>query len=209
MTEGFKRFLEAQREFPEIPKNKEGQEGNRKYAYADLPLILRTITPILHDHGLFLTQRFVVNEFGTQLLTEIYYHGGLVLSSAMPTNPEKQTIKGFGSATTYYRRYGLAPLLGICPNDDDEGMLAQKTEKKKTWTPDEKQNVVTGPQIQRLYAICNNSDWTSEQVKKVMKDLWDIESSRQLNQARYELLCEMIQNKKPDEVLSKQSPPRT
>ena len=42
----------------------------------------------------------------------------------------KQDMQGYGSATTYARRYGLLGMAGIAPEDDD-GNAAVATSKNK------------------------------------------------------------------------------
>ena len=44
--------------------------------------------------------------------------------------PDKNTAQGIGSAITYGRRYQLTALLGISSEDDDDGNIASKTNKK-------------------------------------------------------------------------------
>ena len=109
-------FIAAQTEFPEIPKDSEGGGGNYTYSYASLPAISRVVLPVLHKHHLGITQLFNSGDIVTTLLHE----NGEQLESRMPCSAEGLDPQKFGAKITYYRRYALTAMLGICPDDDTD-----------------------------------------------------------------------------------------
>jgi hypothetical protein len=121
-----KALLAAQREFPPIGKGRTAEMGNYSYKYADLGDILEAVLPILHKHGIALSQP-PVSESGavgvhTRLLHEsghVEDCGALLLSAG--SNPQAA-----GSAMTYARRYAACAALGIVADEDDDGKAAVK-----------------------------------------------------------------------------------
>jgi len=132
MTDVYSALLEAQKEFPPIPRDMSGQIGTRKYGYAGLGGILETIKPILHKNGMVAYQRpvtaFLADGTQQQTLVTIIRH------VASETEIEGRTAlpvangdwQGWGSAMTYARRYSLLPMLGLAPEDDDDGAAASQ-----------------------------------------------------------------------------------
>jgi len=105
-----------------------------KSKYADLTSVWEACRKPLTDNGLSIVQTLGiagVSEF--QVLETILLHNsGEWISGILKLNPVKNDPQGMGSAITYARRYSLAAMVGICPEDDDgEGaMKRQKTEPK-------------------------------------------------------------------------------
>ena len=113
-----KALVAAQSAFKPIPKSKTGQEGNRKFKYADLADVVSMVTPILNSNGIFLSQPIVVDGSGTlrqttrlQLEDEFIQTDGVKLSDDTPG-------KNLGISVTYARRIDLNGLLGIAPDED-------------------------------------------------------------------------------------------
>ena len=105
-----------------------------KSKYADLTSVWEACRKPLTDNGLSIVQTLGiagVSEF--QVLETILLHNsGEWISGILKLNPVKNDPQGMGSAITYARRYSLAAMVGICPEDDDgEGaMKRQKAESK-------------------------------------------------------------------------------
>ena len=111
-------FLAAQSEFPPIPKDCEVNTGKFTYEYSALPTILRLILPVLHKHGLHLSQVF---EPDGMLKTIIGHESGEKRESSMLMPTVLQlTPQQFGATTSYCRRYALISMLGIAPDSDTD-----------------------------------------------------------------------------------------
>ena len=112
-------FLAAQSEFPEIGKDSEANAGSFTYKYASLPSILRAVLPVLHKHGLYLTQRFEDDRLVTSVAGVDAEGRGVVSMLPMP-DPRTMKAQDFGKITTYMRRYALTAMLGLAPDDDTD-----------------------------------------------------------------------------------------
>ena len=138
-------LIDAQAEFPEIPKDAKGSiKGKSKktgewyefeYRYASLPMIQKACFPILHNHGLGVAQTFD-EDF---LITKIFDAEGVLETSRMRCSPEGLDPQKYGAKITYYRRYSLAAILGIAPDEDAD---AAGVEEPETVTPPPPRNPV-------------------------------------------------------------------
>lgn len=93
-----------------------------KSKYAPLNEILKAIQPALKNAGLVLTQFPDGEGLGTILM---HPQSGEWISGVVKMELEKVTPQGYGSASTYYRRYSLASVLMLNIEDDDDGNKAE------------------------------------------------------------------------------------
>jgi hypothetical protein len=114
--------------------------------YATLASVWDAAREPLTSNGLSVVQVPEQSEVGTCTLTTILLHtSGEWLSSTMsvPVLPQvvvkgqdpQQTAQGYGSALTYARRYALAAMVGIAPEDDDDGNAASSAPGPAPKTP--------------------------------------------------------------------------
>jgi hypothetical protein len=128
-------LAKAQGEFPPIPRERTVQiktqgGGTYSYSYAPLDVILAAVRPVLARHGLSLIQRLDDENGRPAIRTEIRHaEGGKISASFLigdrPPNPQQ-----LGSLLTYLRRYTIQAMLGIAPEEDDDGQAAAKTKTK-------------------------------------------------------------------------------
>ncbi|MGF7118033.1 ERF family protein [Methanobacterium oryzae] len=123
-------LLEVQREI----RNPSNTATNPffKSKYAPLPDILNCVRPLLTENGILLIQNTGSNEAGdVYIQTKLIHKSGEVIETdKLLLKPDKNTAQGIGSAITYGRRYQLTALLGISSEDDDDGNIASKANKK-------------------------------------------------------------------------------
>jgi hypothetical protein len=119
-----KSLMEFQKEIPIINKNKKGYN----YNYADLPNVIKIITPLLIKNGLIITQLISNDDNGCVSVHTILIHveSGEVLETTIThpllENKGKSTlIQTAGSVITYLRRYSLSSMLGIVTDEDVDG----------------------------------------------------------------------------------------
>lgn len=134
VSELAKALAKAQGSFPSIPKNKTTTVKTKtgasySYNYADLPSILDLTRKPLSENGLSVSQMTVVQEGAMMLLTRLMHASGEFIEASYPL-PINATAQDMGSAITYARRYSLSPLIGIAPDDDDDGKAAQENDVK-------------------------------------------------------------------------------
>ncbi len=122
-------LIKSQSEFPIILKTETNPFFKSKYA--DLATILESVNPVLRKNGLIIVQTVERTVLETSL-----FHGlsDEFITSYINIDENIKDCQKFGSALTYYRRYGIQALLNLAAFDDD-GEMAKHEEK-----PKEKQN---------------------------------------------------------------------
>jgi hypothetical protein len=110
-----------------------------KNKYADLASVWEACRDALAANGLSVAQFGVRNEGEWVLVTELLHASGESRRGAIPLLNGKGDMQGLGSALTYARRYGLAAMVGVSPEDDDGNASTAKRSEVKPPT------VVTRP----------------------------------------------------------------
>jgi len=106
----------AQAEIEAADKDGRGNYGR----YTTLLSVWDACKPALTKHGLSVAQFAEPSEPGTLALTTMLVHKSGQFIAGTETLPlAKSDPQGYGSALTYARRYGLAAMVGVCPDDDD------------------------------------------------------------------------------------------
>lgn len=116
-------LLAAQKEFPVVKKSDSNPFFKSKYA--GLPSILEVVLPILHKHGLILSQPPITTEGKIGVTTKlIHAESGETETSEFSMPLSKQDPQGAGSAITYARRYAIVSILGLNVDEDDDANSA-------------------------------------------------------------------------------------
>ena len=96
-----------------------------KSRYADLASIWDACREPLTKNGLSVIQMPGKDETGYYLETVLAHSSGEFVSCKLHINPVKDDPQGLGSSITYARKYALAAIAGIAPDDsDDDGEAA-------------------------------------------------------------------------------------
>lgn len=134
-------LAKAQGEIKEIAKNKKvtvtPRTGGSSYdfRYATLSSIIDAIREPLSKNGIVYTQTLEFDiKNNIHYLTTALLHDEEYISSISPLLLRDMSNQQFGSALTYMKRYALAAILGIAPDDDDDGNLADGNEVKASVT---------------------------------------------------------------------------
>ena len=99
---------------------KDRQNPAFRSTYADLSSVWDACRAPLTSHGLSVTQHPGRLEDGSVSLTTILLHkSGQHISSVCSAVPKDQSPAAVGSILTYLRRYALASVAGVAPEDDD------------------------------------------------------------------------------------------
>ena len=119
-------LVAAMAEIPAIPKNAQAYG----YKYATLDDMLSAVKPVLAKHNLVLLQPLS----GDGLETIIMHESGqcvrnVVSLPQMSENKKMNAAQAVGATITYFRRYALSSILGICNDEDTDGVVAQKAAK--------------------------------------------------------------------------------
>lgn len=99
---------------------------------AELGAIVAAVTPALSKHGLSLSWRLTKDEKEwlevTCTLRHVEGHTESVSMGGAPdTGPGRNAIQSRGSAKTYLERYTATGILGLAPEDDDDGRGGKPT----------------------------------------------------------------------------------
>lgn len=115
-------LAKAQGEITAADKN--GKNPAFKSRYADLSAIWEAARPALSKHGISVTQWPIhADDNRLHIVTRIAFKGEWIRAHfSLPVT--KQDPQGFGSATTYAKRYALAAALGVVADEDDDGNAA-------------------------------------------------------------------------------------
>ena len=100
--------------------------------YADLESIWDAIRVPLTTNGLSVVQLPSTDGARVSVETVLLHTSGQWMSSTLTAEGKDASPQSVGSAITYLRRYGLAPMSGVCPTDDDGEAAQPRGETKPT-----------------------------------------------------------------------------
>jgi len=179
----YKALAKFQKEVKNIPKNSKGYG----YDYAKLEEIIKVVTPTLHKNGLVVIQTIDTDEIrNIPSVKTILAHtdSGESIESVTPVAEVKlgsmNTYQSLGSGITYMRRYSIAGILGICPDDDIDSN--EKLVREVVSTSTKKLTKMTEANYNSMKASAKNKkeegmNWS--QIEAVMKNQ-NIEIDKQL-----------------------------
>lgn len=98
---------------------KDSANPHFKSKYADLSSVWDACKSALTSNGLSVAQFGRMGEHGPSLVTRLLHVSGESIEGEIPLLNGKGDMQGLGSAITYARRYGLAAIVGVSPEDDD------------------------------------------------------------------------------------------
>lgn len=102
---------------------KDSANPHFKSKYADLASVWRACREALTANGLSVVQSPAYVRGHAVVTTRLLHASGQWLEGTLAIPVGKTDAHGVGSATTYGRRYALAAMVGVAP-DDDDGNLA-------------------------------------------------------------------------------------
>ncbi|HEX8413952.1 MAG TPA: ERF family protein [Sphingomicrobium sp.] len=98
-----------------------------KSKYADLSSVWEACREQLVTNGLTVVQfpgEMVDNRM--TMTTQLSHESGEWMRGTLSIPLTKADAQGYGSAVTYARRYALAAVVGVCPEDDDGNAASQR-----------------------------------------------------------------------------------
>lgn len=111
------------------PAIKDANNPFFKSSYADLNSVWDSCRELLTANGLAVIQTTAPVENAVVVETILAHESGEWISGELFLPLTKQDAQGVGSAMTYGRRYGLAAIVGIVADVDDDGNAASSTPK--------------------------------------------------------------------------------
>jgi len=134
--------------------SKDSSNPHFKSKYADLSSVWEACRMALSSNSLAISQVPMTSEGKYLLVTILGHSSGQWIRSEMELPLQKAGPHELGSWITYCRRYALASLVGIYPDEDEDGNIAQKA------TPKEEQKEVMPLISADQYCIA--IDWVAE-----------------------------------------------
>lgn len=148
ITDLAKAMLKVQKAL--TPACKDAENPFSKSRYATLNSIMDACRDALIAESIWVAQYPVATEPGHLGLVTKLVHGesGQWQSSLMVMPLPKSDPQGYGSALTYARRYGLATLVGLVSEADDDGEAASGQRSKPAKQAERKSQSQRNPQPQ-------------------------------------------------------------
>lgn len=120
----------AQGEFPAIVKDRTAKVamkagGTYTYQYTDLASIIAAVQPFLAKHGIAHVEEATNDGAKVAARAWLFHSGEWMCSDPITVLASDDKPQSIGSAATYAKRYALSGMLGIAPEEDDDGTLAQ------------------------------------------------------------------------------------
>tara|TARA_R100000655_G_scaffold108858_2_gene161789 strand:+ start:2356 stop:2805 length:450 start_codon:yes stop_codon:yes gene_type:complete len=112
-----------------------------KYKYVKLDKLVDAVKEPLNKNGIFFTQMPLGNGSEVGVRTTLYHTSGEWIATQMLSPiaelQGQNMYQSQGSAITYFRRYSLAAMLGLCDVDDTDAQgKVEKTYAKKITSDD-------------------------------------------------------------------------
>jgi hypothetical protein len=129
-------LAKVQTQLPKVGKSSTAKVGQYSYTYADLASIHNVVLPLLGKHGLSWMTMPTFDEAGNFVLRyELLHVSGEHRVGFYPLPAVTAKAQELGSAITYGRRYCLSSVVGIAPDDDDDGVAAQPSPPRRQKAP--------------------------------------------------------------------------
>jgi hypothetical protein len=117
-----------------------------KSKYATLADVWDACRKPLTANGLSVVQLVRATSGGVEVETKLLHTSGQSLSATLGVPVDKNTAQGIGSAITYARRYGLSAMVGVCPDEDDDGHAATQSNRRDDYQREERRELARGHQ---------------------------------------------------------------
>lgn len=99
---------------------KDSTNPHFKSSYADLASVWEACRSALTENGIAVIQTPHTDDAGNcHVVTMLTHASGQYVRDSFSLPPTKADPQGYGSAITYMRRYALAAIVGVAPEDDD------------------------------------------------------------------------------------------
>lgn len=108
---------------------KDSENPHFKSKYADLASVWEACREALTKNDIAVIQPVSGGPETITVTTILAHKSGESIGGSFTIRPTKIDAQGLGSAITYGRRYGLAAMVGVAPEDDD-GNAASEPQKK-------------------------------------------------------------------------------
>jgi hypothetical protein len=144
-----------------------------KSKYADLASVWDACRYPLSENGLAVIQIPQNKPEGLFLVSILGHSSGQWIQGEVEIPIAKKDPQSIGSAITYFRRYVLSSLVGVAPDDDDDGEKAQAAYRNRTHQTEAPQKIIkpSMKQVNELEAILDSCEekyrkWVYDYIQK-------------------------------------------
>lgn len=154
----------------------DSQNPHFRSKFASLAAVRNAVIPVLAKHGLSLMQQLTSNDAGTICTTLLLHASGQFIEFEPLLMPvSKQDAQGFGSASTYAKRYSMQAIAAVVGDEDDDGNAAsERSDRDDSGRPDgwrsQDTRKVTEYRNRILSCINEGKDLHAVEVWKEVKD---------------------------------------
>lgn len=187
---------------------KDGINPHLKNKFPSLASVWEAAREAITENGLSVIQSIEILDSGQQCLATLLGHKtGQWVKSLIPMNPLKADPQTMGSLITYYRRYSLAAMVGICPEDDDgESAMGSDRNKKIAQEVSNKQNdsgvCLSEHQVSIIQDLVGNDDVLQQQIM----DAYKVTCPQDLLDKNFEYIIDRIKSYKENNKKPKATP---
>ena len=180
-------------------------------AYADLASVWDACRTQLSSNGLAVIQTVDGSPEVVWVTTTLAHSSGEWIRGTLRMKPVKSDPQGIGSAITYARRYALAAIVGVAPEDDDGNAAGGKHDNKqpppsgefnapvpppvkpKVDKPKVDAKKITGQQRKLLFAKLKACNVEPDKFKVYLKDGWQLEHTIDILKSDKDEIIEWIE----------------
>ncbi len=183
------------------PAAKDAKNPHFASRYAGLASIWDACRGPLAANALSVVQGAETDGPRVTVTTRLLHASGEWIASSLTLTARDAAPQSVGSALTYGRRYALAALVGVSP-DDDDGEAAHGRPGASTApaaaTPAErtagnaKPRAISAAQRTRAYAIATKAGWSDVDVKRLL-ERFGVQSSKDLLASDYDRFVEALE----------------
>lgn len=143
-------LIRAQKDIQNAWMDSKNPHFNSKYA--SLESVLSAVKPIANDNGIAISQPMGRDEHGSFVETILFHESGETMNSKVYLIMDKNNMQGFGSASSYARRFALAAIFAI-GQDDDDGNVASQPAKPPPKPSGQPGPIKTTEERQEMYIV--------------------------------------------------------
>lgn len=143
------------------PAIKDSTNPHFKSKFATLYSIWQACREPLSKNGLSVVQTMGSENDRLYLTTKLMHASGQWISSVTQVISARQDAQGIGSALSYFKRYSLSALLGICTADeDDDAEAAMPKERNNIAKEKPKENLspISADKLSKLMELADKCD---------------------------------------------------
>lgn len=146
-----------------------------KNKYADLSSVWEACRLPLTENGLSVVQTsdFLIDQPDYVVIeTQLNHSSGQWIRGKIAMKPVKSDPQGIGSCITYARRYSLAAIIGIAPEDDDGNAASGNTGKPSNSAAIERWKVAISDMVGNV-EIADYRGWWEPRKDAIIRDCGD------------------------------------